>query len=79
MPYVAPRTQKMTSSAMFVAWSATRSRLRATSSASSAWRVVSGSFVHGLHQHDEGFVLHAVDHVVHLEHGLRQFGLAFDE
>ena len=32
----APRTQKMTSSEMFVAWSATRSRLRATKSASSA-------------------------------------------
>ena len=32
----------MTSSAILVAWSATRSRFRATSRASSAWRVVSG-------------------------------------
>ena len=37
-----PWTQKMTSSAMLVAWSATRSRLRATSRASSAWRTISG-------------------------------------
>src|SRR5580658_7646439 len=37
-----PCTQKMTSSAMFVAWSATRSRFRATSNASSDWRTISG-------------------------------------
>src|ERR1700722_9378332 len=42
----APCTQKITSSAILVAWSATRSRLRATSSASSACRTTSGrSFI----------------------------------
>src|SRR5258706_221828 len=42
----APRTQKITSSAMLVAWSATRSRFRAISKASSACRVTAGfSFI----------------------------------
>src|SRR5271156_3312426 len=38
-----------------------------------------GTLVHGLHQLDEGIVAHAVDHVVHLEHGLGEFDLAFDK
>lgn len=37
-----PRTQKMTSSAMLVAWSAERSRLRETMMALSAWALMSG-------------------------------------
>ena len=37
------------------------------------------ALIHGLDQLDEGFVAHAVDHVVHFEHGLRQFDLAFNE
>src|SRR5258707_952291 len=38
----APCTQKITSSAMFVAWSATRSRLRAINNASRDCRTTSG-------------------------------------
>ena len=35
--------------------------------------------IHGLHQHDEGFIAHAVDDVIHFKHRLRQFGLGLDE
>ena len=37
------------------------------------------AIVHGLDELNEGIVAHAVDHVVHFEDGLRQFGFAFNE
>ncbi len=64
---------------MLVAWSATRSRLRATRSASSAWRTIFRPVIHRLHQLDEGIVAHAVDDIVHFEDCLRKFDLPFDE
>jgi hypothetical protein len=36
-------------------------------------------FVHLSHEHDKSFVAHAVDNVIHFEHGLGQFGFAFHE
>ena len=36
-------------------------------------------FVHAADEDDEGFVAHAVDDVIHFEHGLGEFGFAFDK
>jgi hypothetical protein len=38
-----------------------------------------GTLVHGLHELDEGIVLHPIDDVIHFEDGLSEFRLAFDE
>src|ERR1035438_68224 len=38
-----------------------------------------GPLVHRLDQLDEGVVAHAVDHIVHFEHSLSEFDLAFNE
>jgi hypothetical protein len=37
------------------------------------------ALIHRLYQLDEGIVLHAIDHVIHLKYGLRELGFAFDE
>jgi hypothetical protein len=38
-----------------------------------------GLLVHAFDQIDESFVAHAVDHIVHLEHGLRQLSFGLDK
>jgi len=37
------------------------------------------TLIHGLHELDESIILHAVNHVVHFEHGLCQLSFALDE
>jgi hypothetical protein len=38
-----------------------------------------GPIIHRLNEADEGFVFHAVDHVIHFKDGLGEFSFAFDE
>ena len=62
-----PRTQKMTSSAMLVAWSAERSRLRETMMALRAWLAELGLLLHDFDELGLDGAVHVVDLVVHGE------------
>src|SRR5437762_3201604 len=37
------------------------------------------TFIHGSHEHNECFVSHAIDNVIHLEYGLRELRFAIDK
>ena len=75
----APRTQKMTSSAMLVAWSPTRSRLRADDQRVEGLRGELGLLLDQRAERVEGGVVHLVDLVVEQEDGVGELGVGFDE
>ena len=66
----------MTSSAMLVAWSATRSKIARDQQRIQRLPDEFRTLVHALHELDEGIIAHAIDHVVHFENSLRQFDFA---
>ena len=74
-----PLARNRTSSAILVAWSAIRSRLRTTESRSTACRILLRVLLHEADQFVEAGVAQVVDGVVGRQDAARQVGIAPDK